>query len=261
MKNKLYLEEQYRQKFNASAFGAVLTLGINLGLIMTCSFSGLKYIYPPPEEKSLLIEFEEQQAPKITVKKYGREPSAEEADPKNKLEFVQKSKAQYKGTKQNLAKASTVGPEGDVDVPEPPREEEIDSRSLFHSAHNTDKDTLAAQTAREVSDALKAGHAKGNAEDSRIEGVPTARVKGRSTVGVPPKPSYGIQAEGTVVVEIWVDKQGSVIRAIPGADGTTATKNELWNAARKAALNTKFDVSPDSPEQMKGTITYIFKLK
>ena len=69
------------------------------------------------------------------------------------------------------------------------------------------------------------------------------------------------ELEGTVVVEIWVDRMGGVVRAIPGADGTTVTDNELWKAATQAALKTKFNVSPDSPEQMKGTITYIFKLK
>lgn len=209
----------------------------------------------------MVIDFEEQDPPKIKVRRYGREPSGENANPKKKLELVQKSEAQYKGSKQNLAKAATVGPEGDVDVPEPPREEEIDNRALFHSAQNTDKDTLAAQTAREVSEALRAGHAEGNALQAKIEGAPTARVKGRNTVGVPTKPSYAVQNEGTVVVEIWVDRQGAVIRAVAGAGGTTVTDKKMWDAARIAALNTRFNVSPESPEQQKGTITYIFKLK
>lgn len=261
MDGKRYTEEQYRQRYNAGVFGVVLSLGLNAAVVSVCHFNGLKYIYPPPEEKTLLIEFEETEIPKIELRKYGREPSAEDADPQNRLEYVQKSEAQHTGTKQNLAKAATVGADGDVDVPEPPREEVIDNRALFHAAQNTDKDTLAAQTARQVSDALKAGHAEGNIEKGTLDGTPTARVKGRSTVGTPTKPSYYAQNEGTVVVEIWVDRMGGVVRAIPGANGTTVTDNELWKAATQAALKTKFNVSPDSPEQMKGTITYIFKLK
>ena len=261
MESQRYTQEQYRQKYNAGIFGLVLSIGLNLAIVLLCNFSGLKYIYPPPQEKTLVIDFEEQEPPVIKIRKYGREPSAEQADPKKNLELVQKSEAQYTGTKQNLAKASTVGTDGDGEVPEPKREEVIDNRSLFHAAQNTDKDTLAAQTAREVSDALKAGHAQGNAAQAKIEGAPTARVKGRNCVGVPAKPNYGVQNEGVVVVEIWVDRQGAVIKAFPGADGTTVTDKEMWTAARQAAIKTKFNVSPESPEQMKGTITYIFKLK
>ena len=261
MDDKRYTEEQYRQKFNASIFGVFLTIGLNATIVLSCHFNGLKYIYPPPEEKTLLVEFEEREIPEIELKRYGREPSAENADPEKEVEYVQKSEAQHKGTKPNVAKASTTGKEGDVDVPEPKREEEIDTRALFHAAKNSDKDTLAAQTAKDVSVALKAGHPEGNIAKGALDGTPSARVKGRTTVGTPAKPGYNVQNEGTVVVEIWVDRMGGVVRAIPGADGTTVTDNELWKAATQAALKTKFNVSPDSPEQMKGTITYIFKLK
>lgn len=260
MTSKRYTEEKYRQMLNSSIFGAVLAVGVNLCIVLLCSFNGLKYIYPPPEEKAMVIDFEQAEQPVIKVRKRGREPQAEKADASKQLELVQKSEAQHKGTKQNLAKAATVGDKGDVEVPEPPREEPIDNRSLFHSAHNTDKDTLAAQTASEVSDALKAGHAQGNAVQAKVEGAPNARVAGRNTVGVPPKPAYKVQQEGTVVVEIWVNPQGSVERAIAGAEGTNVTNKEMWNAARQAALNTKFNVNPQAPGLQHGTITYIFKL-
>lgn len=260
MRSKGYIEEQYRQKFNSSVFGTVLAIGVNVCIAAFCQFNGLKYIYPPPEERTMIIDFEEQKAPQIKIKRKGREPSAENADRSKKLELVQKSEAQYKGSKQNLAKEATVGPDGDVEVPEPPREEEIDNRALFHSAKNTDKDTLAAQTARDISDRLKAGHAEGNADKAAVEGAPSARVKGRSTVGVPPRPSYGVQKEGTVVVDIWVDQNGAVVRAVPGAAGTTVTDKELWNAARQAALKAKFNTDWEAKEQQQGTITYIFKL-
>lgn len=260
MNGDRYTQEQYRQKYNAGIFGIALTLVVNVSAALLCNFSGLKYIYPPPEEKTVLIDFE--QAEESPMKKrYGREPASENPEPEKPVDFVQKSEAQHEGTKQNLAKEATVGKDGDVEVKEPPREEVIDRRSLFHAAKNTDKDTLAAQTAREVSDALKAGHSQGNTATGKIEGAPTARVEGRTTVGVPAKPGYSVQNEGTVVVEIWVDRQGVVVRAIPGAEGTTVTDKDMWKAASQAALKTRFNVSPDSPEQMKGTITYIFKLQ
>lgn len=255
-----YTQEKDRQKSIAGIFGIALTLVVNVSAALLCNFSGLKYIYPPPEEKTVLIDFEQAEEPPMK-KRYGREPASENPEPEKPVDFVQKSEAQHEGTKQNLAKEATVGKDGDVEVKEPPREEVIDRRSLFHAAKNTDKDTLAAQTAREVSDALKAGHSQGNTATGKIEGAPTARVEGRTTVGVPAKPGYSVQNEGTVVVEIWVDRQGVVVRAIPGAEGTTVTDKDMWKAASQAALKTRFNVSPDSPEQMKGTITYIFKLQ
>lgn len=261
MRNKGYIEDQYRQKTNSSVFGAVLAIGVNACIILFCSFSGLKYIYPPPEEKTMIIDFEETEAPKIKIRKKGREPMAETANEQKKLDLVQKSEAQYKGGRQNIANEATVGKEGDVEVPEPPREEEIDNRALFHSAKNTDKDTLAAQTAKEISDRLKAGHAEGNAIAAKTEGKPTARVQGRRVVGPLKPPSYGVQKEGTVVVEIWVDRLGEVRRAVPGYEGTSVTDKDLWNAARQAALTASFSPDPDAKEQQQGTITYIFKLK
>jgi hypothetical protein len=150
---------------------------------------------------------------------------------------------------------------GDVDIVEKPREKEINRRALFPTADNkTQKDTLAPQTAYEASDDLKAGHAQGNTSVGETAGEPNAKLAGRSINGTLPKPSYGVQAAGKVVVEIWVDQYGTVQKAVAGAEGTTVTDKTLWNEARKAALGAHFNLSSDAPALQKGTITYIFKL-
>ena len=68
------------------------------------------------------------------------------------------------------------------------------------------------------------------------------------------------QEEGTVVVSIEVDKNGKVIRAIPGARGTTNSASCLYQAAKKAALNTKWNPDSNAPSKQKGTIIYKFSL-
>ena len=78
--------------------------------------------------------------------------------------------------------------------------------------------------------------------------------------GTLPRPSYGVQKAGTVVVEIWVDNYGNVQKAVAGAAGTTVTDKTLWQAARKAALGAHFNMSADAPALQKGTITYVFNL-
>jgi TonB family protein len=78
--------------------------------------------------------------------------------------------------------------------------------------------------------------------------------------GTLPRPSYGVQAAGTVVVEIWVDNYGEVKKAVAGVEGTTVSDKALWQAARNAAMGAHFNMSADAPPMQKGTITYIFKL-
>lgn len=96
-------------------------------------------------------------------------------------------------------------------------------------------------------------------ETKNVSGSPTARVAGRITVGVPPRPSASRQKEGTVVVDVWVDQYGSVTRAVPGANGTTTTDKELWGVARDAALKAKFNRDMEAKQSQQGTITYVFK--
>jgi len=72
-------------------------------------------------------------------------------------------------------------------------------------------------------------------------------------------PEYRSQTEGRVVVEVVVDKDGRVISATPGVRGSTTTDQRLYNAAERAALDSRFSRSPESPVQ-RGTITYIFRL-
>jgi TonB family protein len=76
-----------------------------------------------------------------------------------------------------------------------------------------------------------------------------------------PKPPSSFKESGTVVVSIWVDREGKVVKAIPGARGTTTASSELSRLAKDAAMKAKFNAKPDAPEEQKGTITYHFLLK
>jgi colicin import membrane protein len=74
-----------------------------------------------------------------------------------------------------------------------------------------------------------------------------------------PNPVYDYQEDGKVVVEVIVDRSGTVTQAIPGIKGSTTLNPYLLKAAKVAALQARFDAKPDAlPE--KGSITYIFKL-
>ncbi len=78
-----------------------------------------------------------------------------------------------------------------------------------------------------------------------------------------PKPEFRVQKDGRVVVEVVVDRDGKVISATPGVKGTTIVDADLYAAAKKAALQSKFAVKPDAQafQTQIGTITYVYKLE
>ena len=254
------MQERNRQQTRSRISGGVLVVLTHGVLIGTLFVGGFTYIDPPPPEKEqIVIDFSEVEMQKPKQRRDGTRPRAEV--PTKEIKLVQQSEAQHLGTKTNEAQEATVGDKGDIEVPEPPRKE-INKRALFSAANNkSQKDTLAAQTAREVTDALKAGHALGNTKTGETTGEPKANLKGRTLNGTLPRPSYPVQKSGVVVVKIWVDNYGTVQKAIAGAEGTNVTDKDLWNAARNAAMKASFNMSADAPAMQEGTITYIFKLK
>jgi TonB family protein len=71
-------------------------------------------------------------------------------------------------------------------------------------------------------------------------------------------PDYNSPDQGTVVVRIWVNANGAVIRAQAGERGTTVNDQNLWRTAEAAAMRSSFVADRNAPEQQVGTITYRF---
>ena len=262
MAEQKYIQERAKQATRSKVAGVAVTVSLHLVLLLTFLYSGITYLDPPPpEQEQFLIEFEEPVIEKPKQIWNGTQPKAVEPKPTEPINLIQKSEAPNEGTKSNEAPEAQVDDFGDVETPNPEPEKPIDRRALFRTAENkTQKDTLAMQTAEKVSDALKAGHAQGNTSTGETMGEPNAKLAGRSVNGTLPRPSYGVQADGKVVVDIWVDNYGTVQKAVAGAEGTTVSDKTLWQAARKAALGAHFNMSADAPAMQHGTITYIFKL-
>ena len=73
-----------------------------------------------------------------------------------------------------------------------------------------------------------------------------------------PKPSFPGNESGIVVVEVTVDKGGKVTNANAGVKGSNTMDTQLLEAARKAALEAKFNADSKAKAFQKGTITYHF---
>ena len=76
-----------------------------------------------------------------------------------------------------------------------------------------------------------------------------------------PSPEYPGQKNGKVVVKVWVNKEGRVVKAQAGEKGSTIYDKSFLSVSEAAALQAHFDVSADAPEMQVGTITYVFRLK
>ena len=259
-----YRREQERQLKNSRVAGGALAFCLCIVAFLLLEYRGMTYLDPPPPDESpITLDFTEIEEVKVKPKQQwnGTRPTAENPDPERPTELVKHAEAPEKGTKENLAQASTVDDFGDVEKPEPPREEPINKRALFSAAQNkADKDTLAPQTSSEPSDKLEPGHASGNIKDGNTTGSPNAKLEGRSVIGALPRPTYNVTEPGRVVVKIKVNRDGTVVEAQPGEAGTNLTNKTAWEAARKAALKAQFTMKADAPEFQYGTITYIFNI-
>ena len=259
-------ESNRKHERKGRKIGLSVTVAAHAALFLFFMNVALEPEYALPDEGVIILDFIQEQQPvpeppKPIEVKAGNEPKAKVANPNNDVRLVQQSQAQHVGQKPVQAEEVTMGNEGDVAKPEPPRPKPINKRALFSAAASKKSDTLAPQTAERVSNSLAAGNPDGNTRVGDTEGVPTARLQGRNTVGALPFPEYTVNKAGKVVVQILVDQYGKVIGATPGVAGTTVQDKTLWNAAKEAALKAQFNVSATAATVQEGTITYIFKLK
>lgn len=96
-------------------------------------------------------------------------------------------------------------------------------------------------------------------ESEQISGMKGVYYKmpGREMIK-PPTVNNLTQKTGVVVVEIVIDKYGTVRETTPGAEGTTTTDKYLHTMAGKAAETARFNNLATAPLKQTGTITITF---
>ena len=72
------------------------------------------------------------------------------------------------------------------------------------------------------------------------------------------RPDDDFSEEGKIVVDIWVNRAGQVVRAEVATKGTEIINNTMRQKAVQAAKRSTFAADPDAPEEQHGTITYTF---
>ena len=78
------------------------------------------------------------------------------------------------------------------------------------------------------------------------------------TITKPPRIDNMTQKKGTVVVTVSINKYGNVIKATPGAAGSTTSDEYLLTKAKQGAESAVFNNVPTAPLEQTGYITIPF---
>jgi len=147
-------------------------------------------------------------------------------------------------------------------TPAPPAPQRtVDSRALFPGRTEGSAAASQGNTAAQGNQGTTEGAPAGGATEGG-SGVSTSfSLDGRSVMGGWPRPAYNVEVEGRVVISITVNAAGAVTGAAYQPLGSTTNNAALREAARAAAMRSRFtprDDGSDAPQT--GTITYIFRL-
>jgi len=225
-------------------------------------------------------------APKILTQNLEDAPAIKSGNAKKKREDIRKKKEQEKLRKQREVERKRLAEENEIKQEqerirkekealrkreeEKKRKEEEREKKFAESMNSKAKNLFKrsnsnssgnGNTDKAGNQGSKSGDPKGDLSGtgSGNSGI-SYDIKGRNAEYLH-KPQINFTKGGKVVVEVIVDNNGKVVRATPGAIGTTTSNQTLYNIAKKSALKTRFNSSNSSAKHQKGTITYIFIVK
>ncbi len=160
-----------------------------------------------------------------------------------------------------------------IDLPQ----KTVDAHALYHKKPNQGSGTGSETGIQGGPDGVPGGAPDGNGGTGGIgpggpgigDGIGEGD-KGNDKVGIElsgrkvqelPNIEDHSKAVGKVVVSIIVNREGKVIKAVPGQVGTTTTDESLMEKAKQGALKTRFNTKEDAPDEQRGTMTFIFRFK
>ena len=199
------------------------------------------------------------QGEEVATQDFEEAPAIEEKEEKNEQPKQQKDAQNHPRENEQTPEKKQQEEKQQEQKPE----REVNQKALYPGKSKEESGQSEGETQGEGNQGRQSGspfsdnHA--NVDSKGMGGIDFS-LEGRNPESLP-KPEYNYQVEGKVVVEITVDKYGNVKKAEPGMKGSTTLNDKLLKAAKKAALNAKFDPKPDAPAYQKGTITYHFRLR
>ena len=247
------------------------TIGIHVTLLVLFFFFGLKYMVPPPED-GIAINFGNVEAafgPQAPTKTQNTNTNEVERDvPDVPVESETADQIEEIATQDDMETVA-ISNEKPQEQAAPEKEKKPEEPKPSDELNNTLNDFFNNSTSSNEGDAQGSGDMgdpTGNPNAPNYQGngglgdSGNYQLLGRNALAKP-KPEYTCDEEGKVVVKIWVDRKGNVVRAEAGDRGTTNTAACLLGKAKEAALKTKWEGDINAPEQQIGRIIYSFSRK
>jgi protein TonB len=246
-----------------SRSGLIGTILVHLLLLLMFLSFGMTYQDPPePNEGSMMINFgtSEEGSGEVESEEAASTPTENVTPSEN----TNASAAEEQVLTQNNAEAPAVN-SSETQVEETTQEEEAASQELLDvlNAANNAKSNSEDGRQGDSGDAGNQGDPNGNPDTHGASpsgnSIGYSLGVGRGKVSFK-KPENPTQEDGTVVVDIWVNQSGKVVRAKTGARGSSTTNPILQKKAEEAAYKARFKKDEDAPFEQKGTMTFVFIL-
>lgn len=151
-----------------------------------------------------------------------------------------------------------------LEAPKPKKKEEpkVNERALFKPVKSQEQPSSEGNTETPGDQ----GNPNGSTDVSSYDGQggsgggPSYSLGGRGAKHISSPNRDDVAEEGTIVVDIWVDRDGRVTDAGIGK-GTDITNADMRNIALNAAKSSVFAPDKNAAEKQKGTITYRFIIR
>ncbi len=225
-----------------------------------------KQIQPQPKpepvpEKEEIIKQDVEEAPAIE-EKTEKEPLKKE--PEKPIVKTEEKKPEPVKEPEDKVEEKTVDSTFAEEVAEEITEPEhvVNKRALFTGTANNNTQGTNQGIAGGIGDQ---GKPRGFKDSDKYDGRggkgngPSFYLGGRGSLYLD-EPNTDFKEQGDVVVDIWVNRNGEVVKAQVKSKGTNILDAKLKQKAVDAAKNSKFESDPKAEELQRGTITYKFVL-
>lgn len=277
--------------------GLITTIAVHLAMLIVFLFFGLTYLDPKPEEGiAINLGFMDvgmninpepaQSTPESSTPPPTESSPVEETPVEDVVEDVatqDQVEAPAVNTSEEKPKVEEKPKEDKPKEEEKPQEEPVkDEKPSEEPAKEEVKEPEPPKPDSKVNSALsnlfenQNKQSVGDDQQEGVKGKPTGKpnspnfsnpdglgsqgegyyLNGRKNLNAPKR--YPCQAQGKVVVQIWVDPSGKTTRAEPGKRGSTTTDECLLKIAKESAMETQWSSDHSVSDLQVGYIVFVY---